>query len=257
MPVVLQTDNVTKDFGGLRAVNHVSIAVNEGKLLGLIGPNGAGKTTLYNVITGIYRPTSGKVLLEGENVTGLKPHELAERGVSKTFQLVTLFDKSTVLENMLVACHMRSKVGFWEAVFDTAGSHKKGSRMLDQALGSLELVGISGSKDELAGNLSYGHRKLLQLAMALALEPKVLLLDEPTAGMNVDEITFVMKLVRETQQRGVGIILIEHNITVIRRYCDTVVVLDYGQKIAEGTPEEVSINKDVIKAYLGEAEVAA
>jgi branched-chain amino acid transport system ATP-binding protein len=253
--VMLEMDNLTKDFGGLRALDHVTMVVHEGELLGLIGPNGAGKTTLFNSVIGIYRPTSGRVLLQGENVTGLKPHKLAEKGLSKTFQLVTLFDKSNVLENMLVACQMRSKIGFFEAVFDTAGSRNKSSEMLDQALKSLELVGMSHSKDELAANLPYGHRKLLQLAMALALHPKVLFLDEPASGMNVDEITSMMKLVKETQMRGVAIILIEHNIRVIRNYCDRVVVLDYGRKIAEGTPEEVSVNKDVIKAYLGEVEI--
>lgn len=253
--LVLETDNITKDFGGLRALNHVSIGVKEGELLGLIGPNGAGKTTLYNIITGIYRPTSGKVLFQGENIVGHKPHRLAEKGVSKTFQLATLFDKSTVLENMLVACHMRSKIGFWEGVFNTESSRKKANKMLDQALESLDLVGIVGSKDELAGTLPYGHRKLLQLAMALTLEPNVLLLDETTSGMNLDEITHVMRLIHETRQKGVSIILIEHNMRVIRNHCDRVIVLDYGEKIAEGTPEEVNINENVIKAYLGGAEI--
>ena len=254
---ILEAENLTKDFGGLRAVDHVTIAVYEGELLGLIGPNGAGKTTFLNLIVGICRPTSGRVILEGQDVTGLKPHQLTEKGLAKTFQLVTLFDESTVLENILIACNMKSRPGFWGSVFDTSSNKKKSSQMLDEALGILELIGIGDLKGEIAGTLSHGHRKLLQLAMALTLSPKVLLLDEPAAGMNVDEITSMMKLVKEKQRNGVGVILIEHNMRVIRNYCDKVVVLDYGQKIAEGTPEEVSINKDVIKAYLGEVKGAA
>lgn len=254
---ILETENLTKDFGGLRALDHVTIAVYEGELLGLIGPNGAGKTTFLNSIVGICRPTSGRVILEGQDVTGLKPHQLTEKGLAKTFQLVTLFDESTVLENILIACNMKSRPGFWGSVFDTSSNKKKSSQMLDEALGILELIGIGDLKGEIAGTLSHGHRKLLQLAMALTLSPKVLLLDEPAAGMNVDEITSMMNLVKEKQRNGVGVILIEHNMRVIRNYCDKVVVLDYGQKIAEGTPEEVSINKDVIKAYLGEVKGAA
>src|SRR4030042_2208 len=252
--VVLETDSIIKDFGGLRALNSVTIRVNEGELLGLIGPNGAGKTTLYNVVTGTYRPTSGKVLFEGENTVRLKTHKLAEKGRCRTFQLATLFDKSTVLENMLVACQMRSRIGFWESVLNTASGRKKADKMLEQALENLERVGIVGSKGELAGSLPYGHRKLLQLAMALTLTPKVLLLDEITAGMNVDEITHVMNLIKETQKRGVSIVLIEHNMRVIRGYCNRVVVLDYGRKIAEGTPEEGSVDKEVVKAYIGGVE---
>lgn len=254
---ILETENLTKDFGGLRALDNVTIAVYEGELLGLIGPNGAGKTTFLNSIVGICRPTSGRVILEGQDVTGLKPHQLTEKGLAKTFQLVTLFDESSVLENILIACNMKSRPGFWGSVFDTSSNKKKSSQMLDVALGILELIGIGDLKDEIAGTLSHGHRKLLQLAMALTLSPKVLLLDEPAAGMNVDEITSMMNLVKEKQRNGVGVILIEHNMRVIRNYCNKVVVLDYGQKIAEGTPEEVSINKDVIKAYLGEVKGAA
>jgi branched-chain amino acid transport system ATP-binding protein len=254
---ILETENLTKDFGGLRALDNVTIAVYEGELLGLIGPNGAGKTTFLNSIVGICRPTSGRVILEGQDVTGLKPHQLTEKGLAKTFQLVTLFDESSVLENILIACNMKSRPGFWGSVFDTSSNKKKSSQMLDEALGILELIGIGDLKDEIAGTLSHGHRKLLQLAMALTLSPKVLLLDEPAAGMNVDEITSMMNLVKEKQRNGVGVILIEHNMRVIRNYCNKVVVLDYGQKIAEGTPEEVSINKDVIKAYLGEVKGAA
>ena len=253
---MLETDNLTKDFGGLRALDHVTIAVYQGELLGLVGPNGAGKTTLLNSVVGICRPTNGRILLQEEDVTGLRPHRLAEKGLVKTFQLVTLFEESTVLENMLVACHMRSKVGFWKSVFNTRDNRKKSGEMLNEALNALDLIGMTGSKDEVARTLPYGHRKLLQLAMALTLSPKVLLLDEPAAGMNLDEITSMMTLVKETQRKGVGIILIEHNMRVIRDYCDKVVVLDYGQKIAEGTPDEVSVNQNVIRAYLGEAERA-
>jgi len=253
---ILETKNLTKDFGGLRALDNVTITVYEGELLGLVGPNGAGKTTFLNSIVGICRPTSGRVTLEGQDVTGLKPHQLAEKGLVKTFQLVTLFDESTVLENILVACNMKPRPGFWGSVFDTSSNKKKSGQMLDEALGMLELAGIGDLKEEVAGTLSHGHRKLLQLAMALTVRPKVLLLDEPASGMNLDEITSMMNLVKKTQQKGVGIILIEHNMRVIRDYCDKVVVLDYGQKIAEGTPDEVSVNEEVIKAYLGEAQHA-
>ena len=253
---ILETKNLTKDFGGLRALDNVTITVYEGELLGLVGPNGAGKTTFLNSIVGICRPTSGRVTLEGQDVTGLKPHQLAEKGLVKTFQLVTLFDESTVLENILVACNMKPRPGFWGSVFDTSNNKKKSGQMLDEALGMLELVGVGDSKEEIAGTLPHGHRKLLQLAMALTVGPKVLLLDEPASGMNLDEITSMMNLVKETQRKGVGIILIEHNMRVIRDYCDKVVVLDYGQKIAEGTPDEVSVNEEVIKAYLGEAQHA-
>jgi branched-chain amino acid transport system ATP-binding protein len=254
---ILETQDLTKDFGGLRALDHVTIAVHEGELLGLIGPNGAGKTTFLNAIVGICRPSSGKIFLEREDVTGLKPHQLVERGLAKTFQLVTLFDESTVLENILVASNMKLRPGFWGSVFDTGGNRRKSGQMFNEALGILDLVGMRDSMNELAGTLSHGHRKLLQLAMALVLGSKILLLDEPAAGLNVDEITSMMNLVKEKQRSGGGVILIEHNMRVIRNYCDNVVVLEYGRKIAEGTPHEISTNKDVIRAYLGEVESAA
>jgi len=253
---ILETKNLTKAFGGLRALQDVSISVHEGEFVGLIGPNGAGKTTLLNSIVGIVRPTSGRIFLGGQDVTGHKPHQIAERGIAKTFQLVTLFEGSTVLENILVACSMKSRIAFWTSVLDTPNNKRKNAQMLDRALGILQLVGIVELKDEIASTVSHGHRRLLQLAMALVLSPRVLLLDEPAAGMSGVEIKSMMNLVKEEQHNGVGVILIEHNMSVIQNYCDRVVVLNYGQKIAEGTPEQISINDDVIKAYLGGVEGA-
>jgi branched-chain amino acid transport system ATP-binding protein len=253
---ILETRNLTKSFGGLRALQDISVSVYEGEFVGLIGPNGAGKSTLLNSIVGIVRPTSGRIFLGGQDVTGRKPHQLAERGIAKTFQLVTLFEESTVLENILVACNMKFAMTFWASVFDTSKNKRKNSQMLDKALEVLQLVGIEELRDEIASTMSHGHRKLLQLAMTLVLSPRVLLLDEPAAGMSGVEIKFMMNLVKEEQHNGVGVILIEHNMSVIQNYCDKVIVLNYGQKIAEGTPEEISTNDDVIEAYLGGVEGA-
>jgi len=248
---ILKIQNLTKYFGGLCAVKELNLCVEEGEILGLIGPNGAGKTTVYNMITGICRTTKGKILFRGKDIVGLKPHKIAEKGIVRTFQLTTLFPNFTVLENMLTAGHLHSKIGFLEAVLGTPGCHKKEEDLLHGAMEILNFLGIVPLREEFARNLSHGFQQLLEIAIALSIKPQILLLDEPTSGMNAGEIKNVMNLIKEILRRGVTIILIEHNMRVIMDYCDRIAVLDYGTKIAEGTPEEVSKNKGVIEAYLG------
>ena len=253
--VLLETNELTKYFGGLAAVSQLDMHVNQGEIVGLIGPNGAGKTTVFNLVTGVLRPTGGKVLFDGKDITGKKPHFSAKIGIGRTFQLASLFADFTVLENVVASFYLYPKSGFWEAIFNTPAYRKKEENILNQAREILQFVGLDKVKDELAKNLPHGYQKVLGVARALAVKPKLLLLDEPIAGMTRDEIDFSLRAFEKMRSQGMTILLVEHNMGIMS-VCDRIMVLNFGHKIAEGAPEEVRQNEDVIQAYFG-SEYAA
>ena len=250
LEMLFETKGLTKYFGGLAAVSQLDMHVNQGEIVGLIGPNGAGKTTVFNLITGFLRPTSGRVLFDGHDITGKKPHCIAGTGIGRTFQLAYLFPDFTVLENVVASFYLYPRFHFWGAVFNTPAYCKKEKYILNQAGEVLRLVGLDKAKDELAKNLPHGHQKVLGVARALAIKPKLLLLDEPVAGMTRDEIVFSLGVFEKIRSQGITILLVEHNMEVMS-LCDRVIVLNFGQKIAEGSSEEVRQNEAVIQAYFG------
>jgi branched-chain amino acid transport system ATP-binding protein len=246
----LKINGLTKQFGGLTAVNLFDISVDKGEIVGLIGPNGAGKTTIFNLITGVVRPTKGKVIFEDENITGKKAHIVARRGIGRTFQLNPLFADFTVLQNVSTSFHLQYRSSLFDIYFNTKTFRRNKAIISEKSLDILKLVGLEKVKDDLAKNLPHGYQKMLGIARALAIKPKLLLLDEPIAGMNPDEIEFTLTGIRKTQQQGTTIVVIEHNM-VMMKICDRVAVINFGQKIAEGTPEEIRKNKEVTQAYFG------
>ena len=248
----LAARNITIKFGGLAAVVNVDFTIPEGGIVSLIGPNGAGKTTFFNVLTGLYRPTTGRVLLGPKDVTGLPPHRIASLGLARTFQNIRLFNLMTAEENVLVAMHSHMKAGIVRTVLRTPGQRREEREGRDFARDLLEFVGIGKVRDDYARNLSYGDQRRLEVARALALRPKILLLDEPTAGMNpLESARFVEFVHRVRDERGVSILLIEHDMSVVMRVSERVTVLDRGEKIAEGLPDEIRANERVVEAYLG------
>jgi branched-chain amino acid transport system ATP-binding protein len=247
MPL-LETRDLTRHFGGLAAVNHVDLTVEKGEIVGLIGPNGAGKTTCFNLLSGFLRPTAGSIVFDGENITGLRPHQIAARGLVRTFQLTTLFQEMTALQNVLLGLHLHSGTGLRQLLFSRRDFPPD---EIARGREALELTGLAAHADQLTKNLPHGHQRVLGIAMALAARPRLLLLDEPVTGMNLDESSRVMDLVRTIRGHGTTILLVEHNMKAVMGTCERIVVLNFGQKLAEGTPDEVSTSRDVIQAYLG------
>lgn len=248
---MLQVEALTKNFGGLTAVNLVDVEVRPGELVGLIGPNGAGKTTFFNLVTGYIKPSSGKVTFEGHDITGKKPHTVAARGVIRSFQQDNVFGDLTVLDNVRLAHHLNSGINFWQTVLCTRGSRRREVEISEKAQRTLELVGIPQLADVTAGSLPHGHKRMLGIAVALACEPKLLLLDEPLAGMNIAEVDETIALIQRLWESGLTILLIEHNMRAAMSICQRFCVLNFGRKIAEGTPDEIKNNPEVVKAYLG------
>ena len=253
--MLLEITGLTKHFGGLAAVNQFDMYVNKGEIVGLIGPNGAGKTTIFNSITGVYPPTRGQVIYDGTDITGKKPHKIAEFGIGRTFQMNPLFGDFTVLQNVSASFHLHPRSSLIDIYFNTATYRRNEAYILKQSLEILRLVGLEHVKGELARNLPHGYQKMLGVARALATRPKLLLLDEPLAGMNPSEIEFTLMNIRKTRQQGVTVLIVEHNMQILD-LCDRVVVISFGQKICEGLPREVRENQDVITAYFGGGHVA-
>ena len=251
---ILDIQGITKRFGGLTAVNNVSFSVEKGAILSVIGPNGAGKSTLFKLISSFLTPTSGRVNYNGHMITGLAPHEVARRGVVRTFQETTIFKEMTALQNVIVAHQLRCRATSLGIYFSSAAARADEERFHQSATEILDYLGLSTVKHMLARNLPHGHLRALGIAVAMAAEPKVLLLDEPFSGMNIEETDAAVKLVQGIRERGVTIVLVEHDMSAVMRISDKIVVLNFGTKIAEGTPTEVKSDEAVIGAYLGEAD---
>ena len=253
---LLQLKNVTKQFGGLMAVDNVSFDVRKGSIFGLIGPNGAGKTTIFNLITGIYKVTEGEILFEGIETNSMQPYRVAELGITRTFQNIRLFKKLTTYENILTACHYNVRYGLVDAVLRNKRFKAEEKGLLAHAEELMNIMGLEDRRDVIAGNLPYGLQRRLEIARALALKPKLLLLDEPAAGMNPDETARLMMLIKEIRDRfNLTVLVIEHHMDLIMGICERIVVLNFGKKLGEGTAGEVQANPKVIEAYLGEEEV--
>jgi branched-chain amino acid transport system ATP-binding protein len=248
---MLEIKGLTKYFSGLAAVSNVDIVVNAGDILGLIGPNGAGKTTVFNLVTGFLHPTKGKLIFEGENITKKSPHYISSLGIIRTFQANNIFPDFTVLQNLIFARHLEPRINLFEAIFRTASISRKEKAILSRCKEILESTGLSSMADTQAKNLAHGHKRMLGIAIALAAEPKLLLLDEPLTGMNAMEVDETLSIIRGLWERGITIVMIEHNMRAAMSLCQKIVVLNFGKKIAEGTPDEIKANDEVIEAYLG------
>jgi len=252
MTPLLETRGLSKTFGGLKAVQKVDLRIETNRIVSVIGPNGAGKTTFFNCLSGIYRPDGGSILLEGRDITGRTPHQVCRRGVSRTFQNIRLFPEMSVLENVLVAQFQHRSLSPLSLLFRSARFCAKEKQSRDEALALLDFVGLAQLSEACSGNLAYGLQRRLEIARALATRPRLLLLDEPAAGMNPQETVEMVRLISRIRERGLAILLIEHHMKVVMTISDEILVLDHGVPIAHGTPEQVRNDPQVIKAYLGE-----
>ncbi|MGI6037143.1 MAG: ABC transporter ATP-binding protein [Limnochordia bacterium] len=248
---ILETRGLTKTFGGLTAVDALDLEIAPCEIRAIIGPNGSGKTTTINVISGVYTPDAGQILLEGEPITGKPPHVITATGLARTFQNVRLLKKITVLDNVLVGGHHRFRSSIWQVLGKTKGQREEEEQGVQEAMELLEFVGLDHRSHHLAGSLPYAQQKMVEIARALAAKPRVLLLDEPAAGMNNQEILFLDEIIRQIRAKGITVILIEHVMDLVRGLVDRVTVLNYGRKIAEGTFDEIERDPEVITAYLG------
>lgn len=256
MKIILEAKNICKYFGGLKAINNVNMSVNEGDIFGIIGPNGAGKTTFFNICSGIYAPTKGEIKFKCDIISKLSPERIAKIGISRTFQNIQLFKYMTVLENVKIGFHIRTKTNIFDAILHT-GKYKKDETFLrDKAVEILEKVGLLEYEYTLAGNLAYGLQRKVEIARALALEPKILLLDEPAAGMNPIETKSLMDFIKKLNGRGLTILVIEHDMKFVMNACNRILVLNFGEKIAEGTPDDIKSNVKVHEAYFGKGIIA-
>ena len=252
---LLEVRNLTKYFGGLAAVDDFSFDVREGEILGLIGPNGAGKTTVFNCISGYFPPTSGKVFFKGEDVTGLAPHKIAKKGISRTFQITSLFDYFPAVANVITAFHLQVKASVLHTFFNTSRYRQQEAEFMEKAMELMRMLGLEEIALENTGGLPHGHKRGLGVAVALACQPKLLLLDEPVTGMNPEEVRVQQDRIRKIRNDlGVPMVLVEHNMRAVMAVCDRIVAVNFGKKIAEGSPEEIRDNRDVIEAYLGSQE---
>ena len=252
---LLELRNVSKFFGSLAALENISLEINQGELVGLVGPNGSGKTTLFNVVSGFYRPSKGEIIYDGRRITGLRPDKIASMGLARTFQSNIFYGDATVMENVIRGCYLQAKTNSWQTFFGTRSYREEDGEIVQRAREVIDFLGLSEVQDSLAGELPHGHQRCLGLAIAMAANPKLLLLDEPATGMNDEERRMIIERIGEVAKLGITILLVEHHLKTVVTLCPRLIVLDFGHKLADGKPEEVTSRKDVIEAYLGVEEV--
>ena len=250
---LLEVRGLSRRFGGVIALDNVDMDIFRGEILGLIGPNGAGKSTLFNVVCGVYRPTSGQIFFNGGDVTGLRPDQICGKQIARTFQATNLFHERTVVDNVMQA-YYSEQPGFWASVFNPPYASRKEEKIRAQAIAVLEMMGIAHLKDEYAKNLPHGHQRILGICIAMATQPELLMLDEPLTGMNAEETVALAESIKVIRDKGVTLLVVEHNMRAVMGLCDRIFVLNFGRKIAEGSPAEIRENPEVINAYLGTVE---